>query len=392
MRLSKFNTWVVRHGVALLCASLLLSGCGLVGGRGGLDAGLKYQAKGEYRAAYIEAKKVLQRDNKNGEAWLLLGQASLMLGNPKDALSELENAKANGVPMERWAVPMGRVLLVTHEYDKLLQTLPAGESFAPTVKARVAVLRGDAHFGLTQFDQARQAYQAALAVNPKDPRALTGLAKLAAIAKDPAAADNYVQQALAASTDEPQALVVKGDLAFDRQDFAGAESDYQRVLDLKHPDWLPQERFYTLTRLANAQAQQNHLDKALVNIQTLEKMSPQQPFPHYLHAVVLYRQGKLDAAVSELQQVLKQAPDNAQAQLLMGAVNYAQGNYGQAEMYLSNAMGMDRKNDSIRKLLALTFYREGRSRQALDALRPAVPGTPSDTELLALLQKAATAG
>ncbi|HUH30729.1 MAG TPA: XrtA/PEP-CTERM system TPR-repeat protein PrsT, partial [Rhodanobacter sp.] len=79
-------------------------------------------------------------------------------------------------------------------------------------------------------------------------------------------------------------------------------------------------------------------------------------------------------------------------QLLMGAVNYAQGNYGQAEMYLSNAMGMDRKNDSIRKLLALTYYREGRSRQALDALRPAVPGTPSDTELLALLQKAATAG
>ncbi|EQD42345.1 TPR repeat-containing protein, partial [mine drainage metagenome] len=138
--------------------------------------------------------------------------------------------------------------------------------------------------------------------------------------------------------------------------------------------------------------QQNQYDKALVNIQTLEKMSPQQPFPHYLHAVVLYKQAHLDDAISELQQVLKVAPDNAQAQFLMGAVNYAQGNYGQAEMYLSNVMGIDQKNVQARKLLALTLYRSGSSRQALDTLRPAVPGNPSDTELLALLQKAVAEG
>jgi len=77
--------------------------------------------------------------------------------------------------------------------------------------------------------------------------------------------------------------------------------------------------------------------------------------------------------------------------MLMGVVNYAQGNYGQAEMYLSNVMGMDRKNVDARKLLALTYYREGRSHQALDTLRPTVPGSPSDTQLLAILQKAAAA-
>ncbi|MEO7073104.1 MAG: tetratricopeptide repeat protein, partial [Rhodanobacter sp.] len=313
--------------MALLCMSLLLGGCGLVGGRGGLEAGAKHQANGEYRAAYIEAKKALQSNDKNGDAWLLLGQASLMLGNPKDALSDLEKAKANGVATERWAVPMARTLLVTREYDKLLSSIAVDGPLAPDVKARLDVLRGDAHVGLRQLDQARKSYEAALALNPKDPRALTGLAKLSAIAKDRPAADNYVQQALAASANDPQALVFKGDLAFDAQDFAGAEADYQKVLDLKNPDWLPQERFYTLARLANAQAQQNHLDKALVTVKTLEKMSPQQPYPHYLHAVVLYKQGQLDAAITELQQVLKMSPDDAQAQLLMGAVNYAQGNY-----------------------------------------------------------------
>lgn len=389
MRLTKLNTRAIRHGLALLCLGFLLSGCGLGKGHGNLDAGSKYQASGQYRAAYIEAKKVLQRDGKNGNAWLLLGQASLMLGNPQDALSELEKAKANGAPEAHWAVPMGRALLVTQQYDKLLKILSPEKSFEPQIKAHVESLRGDAYRGLQQVDPARQSYKTALTLDPKDARALVGLAKLAAIAHDPVAAGNYLQQALAAFPESPQAWVAKGDLAFDSGDFAGAESDYQKMLDLKNADWMPQERFYTLSRLANAQAQQNQLDKALTSIQLLEKMAPQHPYAHYLHAVVLYKQGHLDGALSELQQVLKVSPDNAQAQMLMGAVNYAQGNYGQAEMYLSNVMGTDRKNVEARKLLALTLYREGRSRQALDTLRPAVPGTPSDTELVTLLQRGA---
>jgi putative PEP-CTERM system TPR-repeat lipoprotein len=387
----KLNAGAVRHGFTLLCLSLVLSGCGLLGGRGGLDAGLKYQASGEYRAAYIEAKKVLQRDNKNGNAWLLLGKASLMLGDPNAALNDLQNAQANGVPQADWAIPMARALLVTQQYDKVLKTLPAGQHFEPKAMAHVDVLRGDAYVGLRQPEQAKQSYQAALTSDPKDPLALVGLAKLASAAHDADAAGAYVQRALAATPENPQAWMAKGDLAFDSRDFAGAEAAFQKALDVKNPDWLPQERFFTLARLANAQTQQNHLDKALTNIQALEKMSPQQPYAHYLHAVVLYKQGHLDDALAELQQVLKVAPDNAQAQMLLGAVNYAQGNYGQAEMALSNVMGVDQNNVEARKLLALTLYREGRSRQALDTLRPAVPGKPSDAELTAALQKAAAA-
>jgi putative PEP-CTERM system TPR-repeat lipoprotein len=392
MRLTNQNIRAIRGGLALLCISFLLSSCGLAKGKGDLDAGAKYQASGQYRAAYIEAKKVLQRDSKNGTAWLLLGQASLMLGNPNDALDELEKAKANGAPEAGWAVPMGRTLLVTRQYDKLLETVSPDPSFAPAVRARVEALRGDAYRDLQQADQARQSYQAALALNPKAPHALAGLARLAATGNDPTSAGQYVQQALAASPENPQVWITKGDLAFNSGDFAGAAADYQKVLGFKNPDWLPQEHFYTLSRLSNAQVRQNQLDEALTSIQTLEKMAPQQPYPHYLHAVVLYKQGHLDDALSQLQQVLRVAPDNVMAQMLMGAVNYAQGNFGQAEMYLSNVMGTDRKNVEARKLLALTYYREGRSRQALDMLRPVVPGTPSDTELVALLQRAVAQG
>lgn len=389
MRTNNLNAKAAGRGWVMVCVGLLLGGCGLAGGHGSIAAGARYQADGQYRAAYIEAKKVLQRDEKNGDAWLLLGQASLMLGNPRDARSELQNAEANGVPEARWAVPMGRVLLVMNQYDAVLKTLPADKPFAPATRAQVDVLRGDAYRGLKQPDQARQAYDAALALKPRDAGALIGLAKLAEEAHDADSANRYVQQALAAAPENPQAWVAKGDLAFLARDYAGAESDYQKGLDLKNADWLPQERFYALGRLVDAQVQQNHFDKALANIQTLEKMSPQQPFPHYLHAVVLYKQGHMDDAVSQLQKVLQASPNNPQAQLLMGAVNYAQGSYGQAQMNLSNVLGLDQKNVPARKLLALTFYREGNSQQALNTLRPAAPANATDAELLAVLQKAA---
>jgi cytochrome c-type biogenesis protein CcmH/NrfG len=108
MRSIKLNMWTTRQALTVLCLGLLLSGCGLTGGHGSLDAGAKYQAEGKYRAAYIEAKKVLQHNNKDGAAWLLLGQASMMLGNPKEALNDLQTAQANGVPKAQWVVPMGQ--------------------------------------------------------------------------------------------------------------------------------------------------------------------------------------------------------------------------------------------------------------------------------------------
>lgn len=384
------NGSALRRGLVLVAMGVLLAGCGL--GNGSVATGLKYQESGKYRAAYIEAKKVLQRDDKNGDAWLLLGESSLMLGNPKDALNELDKAKAHGVPKSRWVVPTGEALLATRDFDKLLSVAAADDSLDAKVQARLAVLRGDAQRGLKQFDQARQSYEAALQKAPRDPLALVGLARVAAAAGDSTAAGRYADQALASAPESAQALAAKADLAVKAGDLAAAEATYQKALDVERPDWLPQDGFYARMRLVEVQTRRQRYEQALSNLATLEKMAPGQPGPHYLHALVFYQQGRLDDATAQLQQVLKAAPDSAPAQMLMGAVNYAQGNYGQAEMYLSNVMGVDKENEGARKLLALTYYREGRSTQALNVLRPLVPGQATDAELLAQLQRAAAEG
>src|SRR5699024_2612827 len=152
--------------LAPVCISFALAGCGLFGNQGSVASGVKYQSEGKPRAALIEAKKVLQRDDKNGKAWLLLGQSSLMLGDPKSALSDLEKARANGVPKAEWVVPMGRALQVMRQYRKLLDTVKPDDAYKPAVQTQVYVLRGDARRALGSNDQAAQSYQAALKIRP----------------------------------------------------------------------------------------------------------------------------------------------------------------------------------------------------------------------------------
>ncbi|HEX7380539.1 MAG TPA: XrtA/PEP-CTERM system TPR-repeat protein PrsT [Nevskiaceae bacterium] len=388
-----------RQGVArstrfalTLGMALTLGACGLVHHGGSVTTGEKYQSEGQYRAAYIEAKKVLQADDKNGEAWLLLGQATLMLGNPTSALEDLDHARAAGVADAQWMVPVGQALLVTQQFEKLLKTVASKDQFPAAVRARIEVLRGDAQRGMNRAPEAKSAYERALEARPDDPNALVGLARLALGAKHPDVAASYVQKALASAPDSAKALVVRGDIAFDGGSFAAAESDYDKALAVKHPDWLPQDAFYARARLADSQVRQREYDKALASIGTLEKLSPQQGYPHYLHAVVLYQQGHLGEAIPQLQQVLKADPRSVPAQMMMGAVSYAQGNYAQAQMYLANVVGAAPDNPAAHKLLALTLYREGHSDDALRMLRPVVPGKVSDAALLGLLQQAQDQG
>lgn len=378
--------------VALVCVCLALAGCGLFGGRGSVAAGQKALDAGKYRVAYIEATKVLRHDEKNGEAWLLLGKASLMLGNPRDALGELQHAESNGIPAARRVLPTAEAMLVSGQFDKLLAGVKPDPAFGNAVNVQIDAIRGDAFRGIKQSDNATAAYDAALKLDPSDARALVGSARLAAAAGDSTRAGLLVQQALAAKPDDPRAWVAKGDLAFEVGKFAPAEADFQKALNAPESSWLPQESFYARARLADAQTHQNKLDAALANITKLEKLSKDQPYPHYLHAVVLYKQDQLDAAISQLQTVLQYSPDDVPSQMLLGAVNFAQRNYGQAEMYFSNVIGVDPQNVAARRLLSLAYFRAGNVKLATSTLRSTVSGNPTDDALLAMLQRASSAG
>lgn len=382
-----------KHHVNAWCRVLVMAAAGLLlaacQSGGNLDAGAGYLATGKYRSAYIEAKKVLQENQSNAQAWLLLGKSSLMLGQAKDALADFEKAKLNGLPVEQWAVPLGQAMLTMGQNEQLLQALPAGQQgLSARVAAAVEVLRGSALQSLGKLDQAQAAYTQALKLHAGNTRALVGLARLAMASKDFDAAQSWVQKALAAGPDDPVAWTGKAELARAQDDFTGAAAAYTKALGLDSRNWLPRERLLARLRLTGIQVRQQDFKAAMANIEKLDKMAPDLPGTLYLHAAMLYRQGHLNEAVDKLQKVLRVDPKNVPAQLLMGAINYADSNFSQAEMHLSNVMGLDRDNTAARKLLALTYYREGRASLAVNTLRPLAGDKVSDAAILSRLQRA----
>src|SRR6056297_3561328 len=84
-----------------------------------------YEA-GDYRAAIIDLRNVLQQEPENRAARVLLGRAAIRQGDPATAEKELRRALDLGEPLPRVAVDLGQAMLQLRQYNELLdEILPA---------------------------------------------------------------------------------------------------------------------------------------------------------------------------------------------------------------------------------------------------------------------------
>ena len=74
--------------------------------------------QGDYRAASIDLKTLLQRQPNSAEGRYALGVTSLETGDPQSALRELEMAARLGIESRRLAMPLARSLLALRRYDE----------------------------------------------------------------------------------------------------------------------------------------------------------------------------------------------------------------------------------------------------------------------------------
>ena len=86
-------------GIIACLALLIVSGCGLaMSNEDQLDRGEKAFADGDFRAAIIDAKDVLLDEPDNVRGRLLLGRASVKVGDGPSAEKELRRAMQLGTP------------------------------------------------------------------------------------------------------------------------------------------------------------------------------------------------------------------------------------------------------------------------------------------------------
>lgn len=333
----------------------------------------QYQQKGDSKAAVIQLRNALQKTPDDAEARFLLGSIYSTTGEPLSAEKEFRKAASLGIKRDKVAPLLGQTLLDLGQFQKVLDETTPGPDLVDTPDLQA--LRGNAYVGLGKPEQAKEVFQVALAARPDDPRALVGMARNAANAKDFAGAARFLDQAVAKNPSYVDAWRLKGDLARATGDTATAMAGYSEAVKLK-----PNDTGALLGR-ANLLIATSKYVEAKADIDAAQKITPNAPIVSYSQAMLDFSQGKNAAALEAIQNVLKIAPNHMPTILLAGAVQGALGANEQAEQYLRKYLQYDSTNVYARKLLATLLLKNGQPTDALSILTPAMNDTQKDPQL-----------
>lgn len=360
-----------KHTSVALAVLLALAGCTRTETPEQLVAQARqYEAKGDSKAAVIQLKNALQQKPDDAPARLALGRLYVKLGDGASAEKELQHALTLDSKRTEVLPLLARALLLQNKAQQVLDVT----ADAPA-DATLLSLRGDALLALQQVDASRQAYEAALKLQPNQGDALNGLARHALLKND---VDGAVRLADSAVTNNPadvNALVFQGDLekALGKPD--AARTAYDKALRLN-----PDEGGVYLQK-AYLEIGERKLDAARANLAELKKVAPQNLLYYHARGLLEFTEGKYKDALGSVQNILKVAPDHMPSVLLAGAVQFALGSLPQAEQHLKQYVESDPGNLYARKMLASVYLGIKRPADALAQLAAAIP-TSNDAALL----------
>lgn len=364
---------------ATLLLAMLTAGCGSGDSTARYLAEAKQlQARGDDKAATIQLKNVLQKDEKNAEARYLLGVLHNRSGDYAAAEKELRRARDAGYAKDQVIVALAEALLGQGAFQRVLEEIKLPEDATAERQARILVARGTAELAMNEPDKAARLFDDALKAAPDLAAPHLGLARLAAIQGKPDAALAEVENALKKSPADKDARLLKADLLRLKNQPEAAIAAYREVLKAS-----PRNTAAHLS-IASIHLASGRLPEAAQEVEAARENDPNNLAVRYMQALVAFRGGKLDQARDHLHQVLKAAPEHPPSLLLAGAVDYAQGSYEQAASQLNKVLEKVPGSTYARKLLAATQAKLGQNEQALATLRPLKPEESGDPQLLAL--------
>jgi putative PEP-CTERM system TPR-repeat lipoprotein len=372
------NVSKIKLTTAVVSGALLLAGlggCNRDQSTASLLAEAKqYQQKGDQKAAMIQLKNAVAKSPEDGEARMQLGTLYLETGDSVSAEKELRKAAGLGIPAERALPLLAQALQSQGKFKELLVEIK------PELTAKSApltALRGDAMLATNDPDGAKAAYEAALALQPANGAALTGLARLALVKQDLPAAERYATEAVAKDPNNPDVWMFRGGMLRGMNKPDEALAAFDKVLALR-----PRDRNANLEK-AYIRINQNKFAEARTEIEASRKNAPNSLLVTYAQALLDYTEGKNAAARESLQRVLKSAPEHMPSILLAGAVELNLNAPEQAQMHLRKYLENDPTNLHARKLMAQAQLKTAQPGEAVNTLTPMLDKS-SDPQLLAL--------
>jgi len=356
---------------AMILGASLLTACGGESSEALVGQARSSIAAGDPRAAIIQLKNAIEKDETNPEARFLLGTLQLQQGEFESAEKELRRAREAGMAADQVEPLLAQAWLRQGEFQRVLDEIPQPAPDNPAAAALLAV-RTNAQLGLRQTDEARATLALAQAAAPDDPEVRLTEARLAMVEGNTDAAMAAIENALKTNPKHRDAWLFKADLLRATGKTKDAIAAYQDVLQID-----PQN-LGTRLALADIAISENRLTDARREVDAVLKIAPNNLIGRYTQASIDFREKKTESARDRLAAVLKAAPDYLPAVLLGGAIEYSLGNLQSAETSLKKVIKLAPRHPYALRLLAATQLRLGRPEDAARTIKALDPENSDD--------------
>lgn len=366
---------ILRSRRVVLCLAFVclpgLSGCGGESSQTLLTQARSSIKSGDRKAALIQLKSAVQKDEKNAAARFELAKLQIELSDFASAEKELRRAREYGFEADKVNPLLSQVLLRLGEFQRVLDEIPLPLAGSQNEKVFL-VARANAQLSLKQTAEARKGLERALSIAPNDADVHLTYARLAIADRKVPEAFEHVELALKSTPQHLEGWLFKGDLLRATGKLPEAETTYKSALKIDP------EHVGARLALAEMALYQNRLVEARQHVDQVLGKAPQNLLGRYTQAQIDYREKKYTDARDHLAGVIKTAPTYLPAMLLQGAIEYALGNLETAEAYLNKVVKASPNNVFAIKLLAASQLKLGRADDAYRSLAPALKIAPQD--------------
>lgn len=264
-----------------------------------------YSWQGQHDQSLVEIEKALEVDSESKMAHAI--KAALLYKLGKEEESEVELKRVDEIESIDYQSEyiVATVLRGMHRYAEAISHLETAIELLPRSSVDYYTSLADIYSALGQYEQAQQAIDDAIAIDPKNPTVYVaqGLSYIDQEKLD--AAEKSFRIALDLDPDEADA---HAGLSFIQLQFGNIEGSVREAelatKSKKHTSW-------GFERLAFAYYSESRLDDATVAAREAIRLNPTDSLSHYILGVCLMEQGMAEDAIQEFEAFLHYYYDRA---------------------------------------------------------------------------------
>jgi putative PEP-CTERM system TPR-repeat lipoprotein len=343
-----------------------------------IEKAKSFFAEGKTSESVIELKNALQIESNLPEARWLLGKIYLQLGNGAAAFKEISQAQSLGFSHPELNKLLLQAMLLQGKNQDILDQTFSEEAMS----VETLILRGNAHLGLKEFEEAKASFNEVLEIDNSSVAARKGLAQVALFTRKLDEAKQIIDETLSFALEDSEVWILKGQLAFLQNDALEAEKAFAKAVAFDYTNILAQ------IGLTRALLSQGKIDDALVPIEAVESRFSNHPLAKYFRGYIALLKKDIETAKVLLQEVISLVPEHPESLLLLSRIHYDEGQLAQAETHISTFLASYPGHLPALKLLSVIQLKLKQPNASIETLSDAASQAQGDWQVLALLGSA----